>query len=46
MGPIRPGVVDPLNAARCLDTGEIHHRRAAGQITRADTLIVELIRIS
>jgi hypothetical protein len=46
MGPIRPGVGDLLNTARCLDTGEIHHRRAAGQITKANTLIVELIRIS
>jgi hypothetical protein len=46
MGPVRPGVGDLLNTARCLGTGEIHHRRAAGQITKANTLIVELIRIS
>jgi hypothetical protein len=46
MAPIHPGVGDFLNTARCLDTGEIHHRRAAGQITKADTIVVELVRIS
>jgi hypothetical protein len=46
MGLIRPGVGDLLNTARCLDTVRFITVEPPGQITKADTLIVELIRIS